>query len=148
MLNLKEIHKPTTIADALKWLQQPNTVVLAGGTQLIADKRRDVNAVVDLSALGLAYIRESDGAIVIGATTTLTTLAESPILRALANGIVAQAAHRSASSILRNQATSARADAARGERAVWMKHKKRQKSLATFAFCIFRFCLVYSSSLA
>jgi len=107
MLNLKEIHKPTTIADALKWLQQPNTVVLAGGTQLIADKRRDVNAVVDLSALGLAYIRESDGAIVIGATTTLTTLAESPILRALANGIVAQAAHRSASSILRNQATIA-----------------------------------------
>ncbi len=105
MLNLREIHKPTTIADALKLLQQPGTVALAGGTELIADARQDVRAVVDLSALGLSYIRESSGAIVIGATTTLADLAESPILRALANGVVAQAAHQSASSILRNQAT-------------------------------------------
>ncbi|MEW5721051.1 MAG: FAD binding domain-containing protein, partial [Chloroflexota bacterium] len=89
------------------------TVALAGGTQLLADKRRsfdsaqDVRAAVDLSALGLAYIRERDGMVVIGATTTLAAIAESPILRALANGVLAQAAHRSASSILRNQATIA-----------------------------------------
>lgn len=107
MLNLKEIYKPTTLADALELLRQPNTVALAGGTALNADKRRDVNAVVDLSALGLAYIKEANGAIAIGATTTLAALAESPILRALANGVVAQAAHRSTSSILRNQATIA-----------------------------------------
>jgi carbon-monoxide dehydrogenase medium subunit len=105
MLNLREIHKPTTLADAAKLLQQPNTVALAGGTQLLASKRRDVHAVVDLSALGLTYIREREGAVAIGATTTLALLDESPILRALANGIVAQAAHRSASSILRHQAT-------------------------------------------
>ena len=107
MLNLNEIHKPTTLADALTLLQQPNTVALAGGTQLIANKRRDVRAVVDLSALGLAYIRERDGAVAIGAMTTLAQAAESPILRALANGVLAQAAHRTASSILRNQATIA-----------------------------------------
>lgn len=107
MLNLREIHKPVAIADALKLLQQPNTVALAGGTQLLADKRRDVRAVVDLSALGLAYIRERDGAVAIGATTTLAALDEAPILRALANSVLAQAAHRSASSILRNQATIA-----------------------------------------
>ena len=71
MLNLREIHKPTTIADALKLLQQPGTVALAGGTALNTDKRRDVNAVVDLSGLGLSYIKESNGAIAIGAMTTL-----------------------------------------------------------------------------
>ena len=107
MLNLREIHKPTTIADALKLLQQPGTVALAGGTALNTDKRRDVNTVVDLSGLGLSYIKEANGAIAIGATTTLAAIAESPILRALANGVVAQAAHRSTSSILRNQATIA-----------------------------------------
>jgi carbon-monoxide dehydrogenase medium subunit len=107
MLNLHEIHKPQTIEDALELLQQPGAVALAGGTQLIAEKRRDVRAVVDLSALGLSYIRESSGAVAIGATTTLAMLDESPILRALANGVAAQAAHRSASSILRNQATIA-----------------------------------------
>lgn len=107
MLNLREIHKPTSIADALKLLQQPDTVALAGGTELIAGQRRDVRAVIDLSALGLAYIRERDGAIAIGATTMLAELAESPILRAVANGVIAQAAHRSAASVLRNQATIA-----------------------------------------
>jgi carbon-monoxide dehydrogenase medium subunit len=107
MLNLREIHKPTTLADALKLLQQPDTVALAGGTELISRQRRDVRAVVDLSALGLSYIRESGGSVAIGATTTLAELAESPILRALANGVIAQAAHRSAASVLRNQETAA-----------------------------------------
>ncbi|CAG0946178.1 aerobic carbon-monoxide dehydrogenase medium subunit [Anaerolineae bacterium] len=107
MLNLKEIHKPATLADALKLLQQPGTVALAGGSALIADQRRDVQAVVDLSALGLAYIRESSGAIALGAMTTLAELNDSPILRALANGLIAQAAHRSTASVLRNQATIA-----------------------------------------
>ena len=37
MLNLREIHKPTTIEEALGLLQQPGTVALAGGTQLLAD---------------------------------------------------------------------------------------------------------------
>lgn len=107
MLNLREIHKPKTPADAIKLLQQPGTVALAGGTALNSDNRRDVEAVVDLSALGLSYIKEASGAVAIGAMTTLAAIEESPILRAMANGVVAQAAHRSASSILRNQATIA-----------------------------------------
>jgi CO/xanthine dehydrogenase FAD-binding subunit len=107
MLNLREIRKPKTIEDALKLLQQPDTVVLAGGTELIARRRKDVRAVVDLSGLGLAYIRDQNGAVAIGAMTTLADVADSPMLRAVANGIVAQAAHRSAASLLRNQATVA-----------------------------------------
>jgi aerobic carbon-monoxide dehydrogenase medium subunit len=107
MLNLSKIHKPTNVADALEMLAQPNTVVIGGGTGLIADKRRDVTAVVDLFNLGLAYIREANGMIAIGATTTLSGLDDSPILRALANGVIALAAHRSVASILRNQATIA-----------------------------------------
>jgi CO/xanthine dehydrogenase FAD-binding subunit len=107
MLNLREIHKPKTIEEAIKLLQQPDTVALAGGTELIAGQRRDVHAVVDLSALGLSYIRENAGAIAIGAMTTLAELVESPILRAMANGVAAQAAQRSAASVLRNQGTVA-----------------------------------------
>jgi carbon-monoxide dehydrogenase medium subunit len=107
MLNLEEIHRPTTLAEALQFLQQPDTVPLAGGTQLIAGARRDVRAVVDLSGLGLGYIRENQGRIGIGATTTLSDLVESPMLRAWSNGILAQAAHRTAASVLRNQETVA-----------------------------------------
>ncbi len=107
MLNLREIHKPVTIQDAVRLLQEPGTVALAGGTELVAGQRRDVRAVIDLSALGLSYIRENAGAIAIGATTTLAALDESLILRALANGVIAQAVHRSAANVLRNQGTVA-----------------------------------------
>lgn len=107
MLNLREIHQPKTLEDALEFLKQPDTVALAGGTELIASQRRDVRAVVDLSQLGLAYVRDRDGAIAIGAMTTLAEVADSPILRAAADGVVAQAAHRSHANLLRNQATVA-----------------------------------------
>lgn len=107
MLNLHEIHKPKTIEEAVKLLRQPNTVALAGGTQLIAKKRKDVQAVVDLSGLNLSYIRDQKGAIAIGATTTLADINNSPILRAAANGVLAQAAHRTAASIMRNQTSAA-----------------------------------------
>jgi CO/xanthine dehydrogenase FAD-binding subunit len=105
MLNLREIFRPKTIDEALHLLARPDTAALAGGTELIASRRRDVRAVVDLNNLGLAYIRDQNGAVAIGATTTLANIAESPMLRAVANGVVALAAHRTASSLLRNQAT-------------------------------------------
>ncbi len=107
MLNLQQILRPTTIEEAVQLLHRPGTVPLARGTALIAGHRRDVQAAVDLSGLSLAYIRESAGGIAIGATTTLAELEESPMLRAVANGVLARAAHRSAASILRNQVTAA-----------------------------------------
>ena len=105
MLNLREIYKPKTIEEAIALLARPDTVALAGGTELVASRRKDVRAVVDLSNLGLAYIRDRGGAVAIGAMTRLGDVAESPMLRAAVNGVVSQAAHRSAASLMRNQAT-------------------------------------------
>ncbi len=107
MLNLREIHKPATLEEAVKLLQRPDTVPMAGGSELIAGARQDVRAVVDLSGLGLSYVRENQGNIVIGGTTTLAELVESPVLRAHANGVVALAAQKTATGILRNQSTVA-----------------------------------------
>lgn len=107
MFNLSEVQRPSSIEEALRLLQQPYSAALAGGTTLVARKRRDIRILVDLSGLGLSYIRESSGAIALGATTTLSELVQSPILRAAANGILAQAAQRSATSVLRNQGTLA-----------------------------------------
>lgn len=107
MLNLQSIHKPTKIHDALKMLAQPNAAVLAGGTNLIAEKRRDVETLVDLGALNLAFIETRGEDIAIGATTTLARVTESDALRGAANGVVAQGAERTHTSIMRNQATVA-----------------------------------------
>jgi xanthine dehydrogenase YagS FAD-binding subunit len=105
MLNLQAIHKPTKIYDALKMLAQPHAAILAGGTNLIAEKRRNVETVVDVSALNLAYIETRGGDIAIGATTTLAQVVESALTRGAANGVVAQGAQRTHANILRNQAT-------------------------------------------
>ncbi len=107
MLNLREIHKPKTIEEAIQLLKQPDTVAMAGGTELLSSKRKDVRAVVDLSELGLAYIREQDGAVAVGAMTKLADVVANERLRAAANGVVAQAARRTHANLLRNQATVA-----------------------------------------
>ncbi len=107
MLNLETIYKPTTIYDALKALAQPNAAVMAGGTNLIATKQRDVETVVDVTALNLASLQTHDDALVLGAAATLAAIAESDALRGAANGVVALGAERTHASILRNQATAA-----------------------------------------
>ncbi len=105
MSNLLKIYKPKTIPEALGMLQQPGLVPLADGVDSSADRRRQVYGFVDLSDLGLAYLRPSNGAVAIGATTTLADVAESSVLKSLSNGIIALAALQTAASVLRNQRT-------------------------------------------
>ena len=62
MLNLKEYNRPETVAEAMELLgrKTPKTVVLGGGTWLNGEGAlghlRDVEAVVDVAALGLNQI--------------------------------------------------------------------------------------------
>ncbi len=68
------------------WLEQPSLIV-------------NLKTIPDLS-----YIREKDGELCIGALTTLTTVAESSIIKEHYS-VLAQAAAKTASPILRNIAT-------------------------------------------
>ena len=105
MLNLQTIHKPKTLDEALQLAREPDTALMAGGTNLISEKRRDVRAVIDLSALELSFIETRGDDIAIGATTTLAVIVDSALLRETANGIMAQAAQQTHANILRNQAS-------------------------------------------
>lgn len=115
--------RPTTIDDALALLRRPGlrTVPMAGGTWLVPRLRRDVtvpepldepvDAVLDLAGLGLDGIElqgePGNGWLHLGAVTTLAAVSDSEICRALAGGILAQAAQREAPLNQRNQATVA-----------------------------------------
>jgi len=103
MQNLTEILRPTTLPDAVRLLRRPNvkTAILAGGTTLVPQARRDVHALVDLRDLKLSYIKREASALRIGATTTLQDLATSPDVLP----VLAQAAHASATINIRNAAT-------------------------------------------
>src|SRR5260221_6206104 len=106
--NLVEYHWAEHIDDALLLLGRldTKTVPLAGGTYLLGTHDKNVQAVVDLRDLGLAYITENVQHVRIGSMTPLQRIAEAPVLKEIATGIVARSALASSSSrLIRNSAT-------------------------------------------
>ena len=111
---LVEYHRPADIEEAVKLLQRTNvrTVPIAGGTALVPSAARNVEAVVDLGALGLSYIKTSEvaenlGGLEIGATTTLQMIAEDDRVRDYADGVLVKAILDTASHNVRDAATIA-----------------------------------------
>lgn len=98
--------RPESVAEALELLASEGAAVLAGGTDLAGQVDRGLRApllFVDLQAAGLDGIRATAGGLEIGATTTLTDIAESPLITPYT--AVATAAGLAASRLLRNQGT-------------------------------------------
>lgn len=127
MLLNREYHRPRTLAEALALLQRPGvrTVPLAGGTWLVPRLRQDlppsegyaptsshpgaVDAVVDLSDLGLSYLELGEDAagtwLRLGAMTKLSTVASDPTVSRLADGLLSEAVSREGPVNLLNAAT-------------------------------------------
>lgn len=105
--NVEAFYRPGSVPEALRLLQKTkgHARVLAGGTDLALAADRSVRFLIDITHAGLTYIRRRNQTIVIGATTTMGELEESPILRALAGGLVCQAAASCGSIEIRNVAT-------------------------------------------
>ena len=80
MRNVKEYHRPQQLAEALELLARSEVITapIGGGSDLIAAGSREVEAVVDLQDLNLAFIETEADALRIGATTTLQTLIDAP----------------------------------------------------------------------
>lgn len=69
-------HRPDNMTEALQLLDSPDSVVLAGGTKLLASESGlPVDRVVDLQGLGLNQIDGVQGMLIVGATCTLSDLA-------------------------------------------------------------------------
>ena len=105
--HIQAFHRPRDIQEAIRLIQDSGGGgrFLAGGTDLAVQADRSVRFLVDISKLGLNYIRPSGSGWVIGATATMAELEKSPAIRALANGILAKAAASCGSVQNRNVAT-------------------------------------------
>jgi CO/xanthine dehydrogenase FAD-binding subunit len=103
--NLRAYHRPTTLDEAVRLIRPPAVVPLGGGTVLLPARDPAVEEVVDLSGLGLTYIRAGEDGIRIGATTPLQHLLESPPLADLTGGHIGPVLRLTASRNLRGQAT-------------------------------------------
>jgi xanthine dehydrogenase YagS FAD-binding subunit len=105
-----QLYQPSSVADAQKLLQQNgnDAWVLAGGLDSmdwLKDRIKKPKYVVDLSGIEeLKGVRETTDGVEIGAMTTLTEVAQNPIVRQK-YGVLAQAAGLVASPQIRNQGT-------------------------------------------
>ena len=105
-----QLLQPSSIADAQKLLDQhgPDAWVLAGGLDSfdwLKDRIKKPNTVVDLSGVEeLKGIRETGQGLEIGAMTTLTEIAQHPLIKAKYS-LLAQSAELVASTQIRNQGT-------------------------------------------
>ncbi len=105
-----ELFQPASIDEALSLLDEhrADAWVMAGGLDTfdwLKDRTKRTNVVIDLSQVAeLAGIRELDGGLEIGATTTLTEVTRHPVVREKF-GLLMQAAELVASPQIRNQGT-------------------------------------------
>lgn len=81
-----ELYSPTDLKDALRYIEQgdKNVAVIASGTDLLPRMRKrqvSPSVLLDISSFteDLRYIRQADGAVHLGALTTVTDLLDSPI---------------------------------------------------------------------
>lgn len=92
MSGVREFLRPGSVSEAARMLRgSPGRVALAGGTFLGAHCPPRVTGLVDLSRLGLSYIKAQGTGVIIGAMTPLAAVADSAQCGSLAR-CVAEAA--------------------------------------------------------
>lgn len=107
LTGIRRFHFARDAEEALSLLAayDGRAALLAGGVDLLRSPRGDIEGVIDITRIGLSYVRESRGGLVIGATTTLTEVLASAAAPAYAGGLLASALSQVAVPPLRNMAT-------------------------------------------
>ena len=102
-----EYFKPTSVEEAVKLLARYDDkgAAIAGGTDVLAMQDPRIEALIDITGLGLNYIKSDSQGLRIGATTTLADIETSPILSKSPYNIIAQATHEIGTPLIRNLGT-------------------------------------------
>ncbi len=104
MLTIDQYLRPSSLEEAYEALQRKNSAVLGGMLWLRLGNRR-ITTAIDLSALGLDRIEETEEYIRIGAYVSLRTLETDPRLHALTDGVLTEALKSIVGVQFRNMAT-------------------------------------------
>jgi CO/xanthine dehydrogenase FAD-binding subunit len=112
---LQAFYRPSSVAEAVRVMAKSGKRArfVGGGTDVLVRRDRNIDILIDISRIGLNYIKPEaalastgqGGGWVIGAGTTLTTIERSQDLAEFANGILARAAASAGSEQIRNAAT-------------------------------------------
>lgn len=88
MLTIREYVLPKTVEEAYTLLMAKRTNTLIGGCTFLHLGSKNIHTAVDLSSIDLAYIREAEDSIEVGAMATFRDLERSNLLRTFANGVL------------------------------------------------------------
>lgn len=99
--------RPSGLEEALALLREagPAARIVAGGTDLTLHPPPGLTKLIDLSGLELAYLREREEGLAVGAMTTLTDLLDHPWSSDRYDGMLGDMLRRVGSPLLRNVAT-------------------------------------------
>lgn len=110
--NLENYYKPETMKQAVDLLSKfgKTAKVIAGGTDILPKRQCGVQFdtithLIDISNLGLNYIKESKGNLCIGASTDINSLATASIFNSNPYYALIEAAKAHSTNTIRNQAT-------------------------------------------
>ena len=106
--NVQEYYHATSLRDALKKLgrnEEQIPVPVTGAFHLISSKLRAATCLVDVSAVGLDYVKLEGKKISIGGTATFQQIVKSKELNEALNGLLPKAA-RAYSTIIQRNATT------------------------------------------
>ena len=81
MFTVEELARPRTVDEARRLLAASPENTLLGGCAFLRMGNRKIGTAIDLSALGLDYIREADGCIELGAMATFRAVETHPACR-------------------------------------------------------------------
>jgi CO/xanthine dehydrogenase FAD-binding subunit len=103
MPQLKEYHRPASVAEALQLLARPGvqTAIIGGGTRIVAQLDESIDEVVDLQAAGLDAVEYTTGGLRLGAMVCLQRIVED----GQAPALLREAARREGPNTFRHAAT-------------------------------------------
>ncbi len=104
---IESFHRPTTIPEALRLVRRGGRRArfVAGATDVLVQADPSIRILVDVTRLGLDYIKRQRKGWAIGAATPMASLERSKEIQRLADGILARAAATCGSVQNRNMAT-------------------------------------------
>lgn len=104
---VKRYHWARDVDEALSLLSayQGKGAILAGGVDLARSFRTDIEGLIDITGVGLSFIREDSQNLRIGATTTLSEILAHPQAPRYAGGVLGETLRLVAWPALRNMAT-------------------------------------------
>lgn len=81
--SVRDYFKSETLPEAVKQLNEypGSIVILAGATDVFVEDNENVDALLDISKLGLSYIKEEEDLIRIGSCTTFAQIIKSSLLQ-------------------------------------------------------------------